>query len=125
MARKTKEWIGKTDDTPAPDYVKIRVFLRADGICAHCSRKIVTGEKWELDHEIALVNGGANRESNLRPLHWGCHTSKSGEDLATKALTFRKRKAHYGIKKPKGRPMPGTRRSGLRKRMSGKVERWD
>lgn len=36
----------------------------------------------------------------------------------------RKRRSNFGIKERKGRPMAGTRASGIRKRFGGKIERW-
>lgn len=124
MPRTTKEWIGRSDDSVPPPTVKLRLFLRYFGVCGECGRTIRTGESWALDHTVALINGGENRENNLKPMHLVCHKLKTGQDIEIRTETRQKQMAHYGIKKSKGRPMPGTRRSGLRKRMSGKVERW-
>lgn len=68
MARAVVEWIGKTDDTPAPPRVRLRIFIREDGVCKLSGRRILVGEPWQLDHEIAIINGGKNRESNLFPV---------------------------------------------------------
>jgi 5-methylcytosine-specific restriction protein A len=122
--RAVPEWIGKSDDTPVPARVKLRVLDLGDARCINCLRTITPGMAWECDHIIAIANGGMNRESNLQPLCLICHLHKTGEDVAAKSRTARIRIKHYGLKKPKGRPMPGTRASGIRKRMSGKIERW-
>ena len=124
MPRSINEWVGKTDDSAPPPTVKLRVFLAHEGVCAACGNGIWTGEPWAIDHTIALINGGENRESNLKPMHLGCHRLKTGQDIGTRTETRKKQMAHYGIKKSKGRPLPGTKRSGLRRRMNGKVERW-
>lgn len=122
--RSVAEWKGKTDDTPVPNRVRLRVFLRHDGICHCCGRKIYSGDAWVCDHVVAIVNGGENRESNLKPLcDWCDKKVKTPDDVAKKSLTYRKQSAHLGLRKKKGPPIPGSRRSGLRKRMNGIVEK--
>lgn len=124
MSRDNKEWRGKTDDVAIPDRVRVRVFLLGGGRCDKCTKLIHTGEPWQCDHAIALVNGGQNRENNLRILCVNCHKGKTGEDVAEKAVVYAKKKRHLGLKKSRWRPMPGTRRSGIRRRLDGKVSRW-
>jgi 5-methylcytosine-specific restriction endonuclease McrA len=124
MTRTTKEWKGKTDDTVIPDRVKLRVFLQNNGICqCGCARKIISGESWQCDHILALVNGGDNRESNLQPLLTEHHRSKTKTDVAEKSKTYRKRLAHHGLKKQKGRTIQGSRRSGFKRKINGEVIR--
>lgn len=91
--------------------------------CGNCTRKINTGDKWTCDHRLALVLGGDNRELNLWPLCSWCEPRKTAIDLRLKSLTARIQRKHYGIKIPKGRPLPGTFRSGWRHRMDGAWER--
>lgn len=117
-----KEWIGKTDDSAIPPRVRLRVFERHHGICHLSGRKIASGEPWDCDHVVALVNGGSHRESNLAPALRDKHREKTKADVAEKATVYRKRLKHLGVR-PKGRPMPGSRASGFRKRMNGTVER--
>lgn len=124
MPRKLDEWIGKTDDASIPDRVKARVFLKYEGLCCQCERKIGGIIGWECDHTVALINGGENRESNLQILCSLCHLEKTVEDLAIKSKTYAMQKGHLGLKKPRWKPLPGTKRSGIRKRMSGRVEKW-
>lgn len=123
MSRTTAFWFGATDDAKAPPRVHIRVFLRYDGRCAcGCNRKISPGEHWQLDHIVAIVNGGSNSEGNLQPLLVEHHKSKTRTDVADKSATYAKRIKHHGLRKAK-HPMPGSRASGWRKRMDGRVER--
>lgn len=129
MARATKEWIGATDDSAVPPRVRLRVLERFDGRCdlggIGCGRQIAAGDKWCCDHIKALINGGENRERNLHPLCEWCTPIKDAADVAEKSYTAARRKSHAGIKrKPKGRPMAGTKASGIRRRMDGSVERW-
>lgn len=123
--RTLPEWIGKSDDARPPARVRLRVFQHHNGICHISKRKIRPGEPWDLEHVIAIINGGENRESNMAPaLRGKSHNEKTARDVAEKSRTYRKRKSNYGIKTTKGRPLPGTRASGIRKRMNGAVERW-
>lgn len=100
MARTVDEWIGATDDQRAPPRVRERIFTR-DSTCHLCKCEIQTGQKWDLDHVKALINGGENRETNLRPAHRKCHVGKTALDLAEKAKVAAIRKKHIGITRPK------------------------
>lgn len=122
--RSVEEWIGKNDDTPIPPRVRLRVFERFGGVCqCGCGLKISTGQAWDADHEIPLCNGGSNRESNLRPLLRAHHKAKTNEDVETKSKLYRVRAAHAGVKRRSSRPIPGSKASGIRKRMNGTVEK--
>ncbi len=101
MPRKTDEWVGKTDDTPAPPRVRARVFAREGGRCYLSGRLISPADAWDLDHKIAVINGGENRESNLFPALRDRHKEKTKDDIAEKAKVSRTRQKHLGIKKPK------------------------
>ena len=112
MSREVSEWVGKSDDHRAPPRVHLRLFLKADGRCqCGCGIKIAPGDQWQLDHIVALINGGENREGNLQPLLTEHHRAKTRQDIAEKALTYRKRAKHIGIKK-RGRTIPGKRFNG-------------
>ena len=101
MSRRLPEWIGKTDDTHAPGHVRARIFLAHDGICFLTKRKILPADYWELDHRVALINGGENRESNLVPVLRDAHRIKTRADVREKSKIARIRKRHLGIKKPR------------------------
>jgi 5-methylcytosine-specific restriction enzyme A len=125
MTRGTPEWIARSDNAAIPPRVRLRVFERYDGRCqCGCGRKIASGEAWDLDHTLALINGGKHKESNLRPLLREHHKAKTREDGALKSRSYKRRIRHHGLQKAKGRPLPGTKRSGIRRRMNGNVERW-
>ena len=99
--RSVPEWIGKTSDTPVPPRVKLRVFEHYNGVCYLSKRKIKPGEAWDMDHIIAICNGGQNRENNLAPALTKSHRTKTATDLAEKAKIDKIRKRHLGITKPK------------------------
>lgn len=121
--RSLPEWKGKDDDARIPIRIRVRVFARSLGRCSGCERRILVGDAWECDHIVALVNGGLNQESNLQVLCGPCHKQKTAADSATKSKTYRMRKRHLGLKKSKWRPMPGTRASGLKRKMDGTWEK--
>lgn len=98
-ARSTEEWRGATPDSTIPPRVRLRLFERSSGRCQSCTRKIAPGDSWQADHVVALVNGGANAESNLQVLCGWCHKAKTAGDVAEKASTARIRAKHLGIKK--------------------------
>ena len=52
MPRSVDEWVGKTDDTPVPGRVKVRVFQRCKGCCHRCGRKIPVGDQWGINYAI-------------------------------------------------------------------------
>lgn len=122
--RSVKEWVGKHDDSHVPERVRDRVFLKYRGVCYLSGREIRTGEKWEAHHIKALWKGGEHRETNLAPALVEPHKAETRKDRALKANDDRVRKKHLGIRKRQSRPMPGTRASGIRKRMDGRVEQW-
>jgi 5-methylcytosine-specific restriction protein A len=123
MTRSVPEWWGKTNDSPIPPRVRVRVFERARGICHLSGRKIMPGESWDCDHIIALVNGGEHRERNLAPALTGKHKEKTKEDLSLKSKIYRKKASHLGIKRKKSRPIPGSKASGLKKGFDGIVRK--
>lgn len=97
MPRALPEWIGKTDDSRAPK--KVRDRLRdAHPRCYLCTLSFEAGDNVALDHVVALINGGENRETNLRPVHVKCHAVKTGDDVAEKARVAARRQSHRGIR---------------------------
>lgn len=96
MARTVPEWIGKSDDHRAPKSVRDRLKQKFPN-CNICAGKIAATDKMALDHVQALINGGENREGNLRPVHEKCHTVKTAADVAEKAKVAAMRQKHHGI----------------------------
>ena len=74
----------------------------------------------QADHIVALVNGGENRERNLRCLCSWCHKNKTADDVAEKAKTAAVRKKHLGIKTPSR--FPTARNGKFKQKIGGKVE---
>ncbi len=110
MARKVPEWIGKTPDEKVPDHVRLRVFREYGGRCHITGKKIRPGDDYDIDHVIALINGGENRESNLAPALRDAHRKKTAEDVGEKAHVDRAAMRHFGLRNDT------ERRGGFRKR---------
>lgn len=121
-ARAVDEWIGATPDTPAPPRVRLRVFERHDGVCGISGRKIQVGDEWQVDHILALINGGENRETNLQPVLKEPHREKTRKDVAIKAKCDRLRKKHLGLWKSR-QPLPGGKGDSRKKKVGGEVVR--
>lgn len=58
-------------------------FFRRDPLCAGCKRKSppVTRVWTQLDHIVALINGGTNDDSNREGLCDECTKAKTARDL--------------------------------------------
>jgi len=102
---------------------RVDIFNRNNGVCHLCAGKITAGEAWDVEHIIPLAQGGDDDGDNLQPAHRKCHAAKSKQDATNTARAKRREAKHLGAKTT-ARPLPGSRASGIRKRMSGKVERW-
>jgi 5-methylcytosine-specific restriction protein A len=105
MARAVAEWIGSSHDAKVPMRVRLRIFERERGICHLSGRRISAAEPWDLDHKIALINGGEHRESNLFPALRDKHREKSKHDVAEKAFIYASRAKHIGARAPSSRPI--------------------
>ena len=122
MPRTVDEWVGRTDDTPAPPRVRARVWEREGGICHRCERKIPTGDAWIIEHRVALINSGQNAESNLCLTCSWCKPQKDAEDVALKSRTARKKAKHLGIQQTKV-ALPFGRNSQWKRKISGEIVR--
>lgn len=122
MPRAVDEWIGKTDDTPVPTRVRLRVFDHWNGRDHITGRKIEAGDAWQVDHIKPMIQGGENRETNLAPILTDKHREKTADEVREKSIVARKKAKHLGLTKARN-PMPGSKASRFRKRMDGTVER--
>ena len=118
--RSVPEWIGKTPDTKIPPRVILRVLEKYGGKCAETGIKIRAGGGWQMDHIIALANGGENRETNLQPLITKAHKVKTAGDVATKAKDRRIKSKHLNITKPKS-SFAGSKDSKWKRKVDGTV----
>lgn len=118
--RTVSEWIGATADTQVPPRVRARVFERDNGKCCECSRKIGPADRWICDHAVAIINGGENRETNLRVIcDWCDKKVKTPADVAIKSKTARIKAKHLGIEKRS--TFSCSRQSKWKKKLDGTV----
>lgn len=99
--RSVPEWIGKTDDTPVPPRVRLRVLQAFNHRCYLSGREIRPGDAWDIEHKIALCLGGENRESNLAPALKIPHREKTRLDRARLKRERKIQMRHAGIKPPR------------------------
>jgi len=126
MSRSVPEWIGKTDDSPIPDRVKIRVYDRAEGKCAKCCQPPILGlSALQYDHAIPIILGGENRESNVQLLCIPCHKAKTKLDVKLKAKVARVRKRHLGISCPRQKIKSlGFAKAAPQRKASSGINKW-
>ncbi len=104
--------------------VKLEAWKRAAGHCERCTAKLFPGH-YDYDHDKPDAFKGEPTLENCRVLCSNCHNKKTiSEDMPAIVKTNRVRAKHWGIKAQHKRPLPGTRASGIRKRLNGRVERW-
>lgn len=114
---------------------KIAMWERAKGHCERCKRKIVGRLKPEYDHNVPEAVADKSKPLTIddgQCLCSECHAVKTNErsagpasrgDKTEIAKTDRIIEKSAGVKKPKGRPMPGTKASGWKQKIGGKWER--
>lgn len=105
---------------------RTRIFVSRNGICGICGLQITGGELWDIEHPKMLARGGSDNDADLWPVHVGkkgCHKKKTAEDRRLLAKENSVLDKGYAGKKRR-HSIPGSKASGIRKRMSGRIERW-
>lgn len=95
------------------------LFLDHKGQCHICGGLIQPGQAWEVEHVIPLAQGGDDEPHNMRPAHAKCHKAKTADDAANTAKAKRREAKHNGWRAPSKRPMPGSRASGWKQKLTG------
>ena len=104
---------------------KLERFKFCGGKCEACDVKLTPATGIEYDHDKPAAFQGDNSFSNCRCYCRNCHGTKTGkEDIPAIAKSNRTRAKYVGIKRHSSRPIPGSKASGVRKRMNGRVEKW-
>jgi 5-methylcytosine-specific restriction enzyme A len=113
---------------------KRAALKRAEGRCeavgamyglatdTRCSASLAHGVNF--DHVILEANSHDNCLDNCAAVCIPCHRYKTAKhDIPLAAKTVAQRDKANGIRSRRGPPLPGTKASGLRRRMDGTVER--
>jgi 5-methylcytosine-specific restriction protein A len=61
------------------------LVLRLEPLCRHCMARGIMTEATEVDHIVALINGGTDHIDNMQPLCADCHAVKTNVDLGRKS----------------------------------------
>lgn len=108
---------------PLSEKQKLRMFIDAGGICCVCGGKI-NGvlDAWD-EHVNPLWLNGDNSAPNRAPAHEKCARTKSAAESTVRAKVRSVAEKHFGAKPKKSRPMVGSKSSGWKKKIDGRVER--
>jgi len=60
-------------------------WLREHPLCAHCAREGHARAAHEVDHEVPLIEGGKDEESNYQSLCIDHHKQKSAAEASARA----------------------------------------
>ena len=60
----------------------LRIFQACEGRCHICKRKLGPADDYEIEHKVALCNGGTDDDANLAPACSWCHQEKTSDDVA-------------------------------------------
>lgn len=116
-----------------PDRIRLQILKRAMDAngrvrCEGCGG-VLKAKEYEFDHRIAeaLVVDKSRplTADDGQLLGYCCHRGEDGktnDDVARIAKAKRQERGQLGLRRT-SRPMPGSKASGLRKRMNGKVEK--
>ena len=99
--------------------LKRQIWDLHDGKCCVCGFAI-DFKPWIIEHVVPLSMGGLDIIANMAPAHLGCARIKTAEEAGPRAKADRQRAAHVGARVAR-RPMPGSRASGLKKKLNGEV----
>lgn len=82
-----KEWIGKRPEATPGKLVLLRLYSRQGGLCGCGCGMVMSFERDEIDcdHNLALIDGGTNSESNLRLLLRKHHRAKTSAEASARA----------------------------------------
>ena len=102
-----------------------QLYLAQNGACACCARKLGREGTQEVEiideHLQPLWALGSNDLSNRELWCKECATVKTGEEATQRAKEHRVRDKFIGAWKPKGNPIPGSRRSAWKKTVDGRT----
>ena len=110
-----------TPRKPLTDKQRLQQFIDHKGRCCICGATIDgVREKWIDEHELSLWLDGGNELENRGVAHQRCARIKTEKEARDRGHVRRVAEQHLGAKRAK-RPMPGSKASKWKKKMSGEV----
>ncbi len=102
---------------------RAEIFRNAGGKCQECGRKIgIGGERWEAHHQTGVWEGGRADVLNGRALcAVPCHADVTREQAGQRAEARRHQRNMAGIRRQPRNPLPGSRASKWKRKVSGEV----
>ena len=112
---------------------RVELLVANNGLCCICGGKITVATAWD-DFDLSAVPfvdehinplwlSGSNDFNNRGPAHVKCARDKTAKEATDRAKVRRMAERHLGAKRPKGPPMPGSKRSKWKKHLDGSVSR--
>ena len=102
--------------------VRLAAWNRCGGKCEVCTARLFPG-KFRYDHDKPDTFGGEPTLENCVVRCWSCDKEKTyKQDIPAIAKSNRVRSKHLGLK-TKSRAIPGSKRSGWKRKMDGTWER--
>jgi len=118
------QYLTPTPRRPMNKSRRTKIFLSRGGVCWRCRVQIrAHAEDWFIEHPECLELGGSDNDADLWPAHVKCKPEKDAEDAAKIAERNSSIDKHCADRPRRSRPMPGTKASGLKRRMDGSVVR--
>lgn len=97
---------------------RTRIWERFKRTCQMCFQPTAFNGV-DFDHHIPLEIGGDDSEANLRPLCRPCHKLKTKGDVQEIARAKRREASHRGLRAPSRRPLPGSKASPWKQKLTG------
>jgi 5-methylcytosine-specific restriction endonuclease McrA len=105
---------------------RVAIFERDKGRCHICGESIDGArDRWDVEHIVPLALGGDDDGDNLAPAHARCHAGKTKQDAGQIAKAKRVHAKHTGAKAPSRKPLPGSRASRWKRKVTGQTIRRD
>jgi 5-methylcytosine-specific restriction protein A len=120
--RAVKPWVGRRPESMPGQIVLLRLYSKQDGKCACGCGMVMNLERDEIDvdHRVALIDGGENAELNLQLLLREHHRTKTKAEATARSYERQhKAKAFRHMDKP---GFQTNRNAAYRKKMDGTVE---
>lgn len=99
----------KTKRPAVSEVKRLEVWMKEKGICYLCGKKVLSSEKWDVEHVIARALTFDDSLENLKVAHRvGCHKAKTKVDIdrISKAKRQARETGQQARRKKKGGSIP-------------------